>query len=211
MKENYKLLVILMSAFIFIGCSEKSFSMQSYADKWFNDKHPQTAQEIQVDKEQEKEIDLIEPKGQHNFDEEPKTEQDMNIASKNKASDKLQEKDVVTTSSSHIDNTKTNASLKTGAGASIVWSSTYKRDEKTKGQGAAQKSLDTWTKEEWEPKFKGDANQTKADKEANKHFTLQHYVDKIENYMNKKELQEAGKPKEPANYEKMNKLPVIGK
>ena len=95
--------------------------------------------------------------------------------------------------------------------ADIAWSSTSKADVHNKGEGAMQKSLDTWLEKEWEPAFKGDANQTKQDKAAAEHFTLQHYVDKAGKYMDKKEAEKAGKPQEPAHYEKMQSLPVIGK
>jgi len=95
--------------------------------------------------------------------------------------------------------------------ADIAWSSTSKADIRNKGEGSLQKSLDTWTKEEWEPAFEGDINQSEQDKAANEHFTLQHYFDKAGKYMDKKERENEGKPKEPAHYEKMESLPVIGK
>lgn len=95
--------------------------------------------------------------------------------------------------------------------ADIAWSSTSKADVHNKGQGAMQKSLDAWTKEEWEPAFEGDANQTQRDKEASEHFTLQHYIDKAGTYMDKKEAENAGEAKEPSHYDKIKSLPVIGK
>jgi len=114
-------------------------------------------------------------------------------------------------SSSNIDDQTANPSLEEGPGADITWSSTYKQDKKMQGQGAMQQSLDTWTKEEWEPVFKDDENQTKAGEAAHEHFTIQHYVDKAGKYLDKKEEENAGKPKEPAHYEKIESLPVIGK
>ncbi|MFC2073646.1 hypothetical protein ACFLR3_00195, partial [Campylobacterota bacterium] len=79
------------------------------------------------------------------------------------------------------------------------------------GKGALQKSLDNWFSTEWEPIFKDDENQSIKDKEANKTFKMQHYVDKIAKYMDAKEAEKAGQPQEPAHYEKMENLPVIGK
>jgi len=106
-----------------------------------------------------------------------------------------------------------NAAIKQGVGAKILPSSTYQAYEKNDGQGQMQKSLDEWTKEEWEPAFEGDEEQAQKDKEANEHFTLQHYYDKSYKYLNIKEEEriKAGLDKEPAHYEKINKLPVIGK
>ena len=40
---------------------------------------------------------------------------------------------------------------------------------------------------------------------------LQKYVDKWKNYLDKKEKLTEGQPKEPANWEKLQKLPGIGK
>ena len=47
--------------------------------------------------------------------------------------------------------------------------------------------------------------------EDNTPFTLQKYVDKWKNYLDKKEKLTEGQPKEPANWEKLQKLPGIGK
>lgn len=94
--------------------------------------------------------------------------------------------------------------------ADIAWSSVSKADVNNRGEGSMQKSLDTWTKEEWEPAFKDDKDQAEKDKAANKHFTLQHYFDKSQKYLEKKEKKNKDKPKEPAHYEKIKSLPVIG-
>jgi hypothetical protein len=47
--------------------------------------------------------------------------------------------------------------------------------------------------------------------EDNTPFTLQKYVDKWHTYNMKIEKMNEGKPQEPANWEKLNKLPGIGK
>ncbi|HEX5329975.1 hypothetical protein [Sulfuricurvum sp.] len=47
--------------------------------------------------------------------------------------------------------------------------------------------------------------------EDNTPFTLQKYVDKWKDYLGKKEKMNEGQPKEPANWEKLQKLPGIGK
>lgn len=116
-------------------------------------------------------------------------------------------------SSSYIEYEKTNKAIKSGTGADIAVSSTYKRDQKMKGKGILQKSLDTWMKEEWEPTFKGDKEQVKEDKKANKHFTMQHYVDKYSKYLKTKEdkLKKSGEEKPETHYEKIDKMIVIGK
>ncbi|PHR56842.1 MAG: hypothetical protein COA44_06955 [Arcobacter sp.] len=97
--------------------------------------------------------------------------------------------------------------------ADIAWSSTAKRDVHNKGEGSMQKSLDKWTKEEWDPVFEGDTEQAKKDANASEHFTLQHYMDKRQKYLKSEEdkWEKSGKKKPEANYQKMNKLPVIGK
>jgi len=47
--------------------------------------------------------------------------------------------------------------------------------------------------------------------EDNTPFTLQKYVDKWKSYLDKKEKMKEGQPQEPANWEKLQKLPGIGK
>lgn len=47
--------------------------------------------------------------------------------------------------------------------------------------------------------------------EDNTPFTLQKYVDKWNVYLQKQEKLKEGQPKEPANWEKLQKLPGIGK
>ena len=111
------------------------------------------------------------------------------------------------------DEPQTNASIKTGVGSDIAYSTTYKRDKKMKGEGTLQKSLDAWLKEEWNPSFEGNETELSNDTNASTGFTLQHYYDKAQIYLKKKEEERvrSGKAKEPAHYEKMNSLPVIGK
>lgn len=94
-----------------------------------------------------------------------------------------------------------------------------------KHEGAMQKSLDSWLKDDWEPTVskdkeiqkkymkeeKGDTlvNETKeshfVDKE-NKNFTIQEYVDKAAAYMK-------AKPDDSnnSNVKKLESMPVIGK
>ena len=97
--------------------------------------------------------------------------------------------------------------------ADIAWSSMSKRDVRNKGEGSMQKSLDEWTEEEWDPTFEGDKEQVAKDKNASDHFTLQHYMDKRQKYLKAEEekWEKSGKKKPDAHYEKMNRLPVIGK
>jgi hypothetical protein len=174
MKLTIQITLILFGTALLSGCNGKSFTLQSYADTYFNDTDSGTS-----------EVSESTDTGEHSSEE--------------------------IKSSSNIDDKTTNPALKEGPGADVVWSSTYKQDKKTEGKGALQQSLDTWTKEEWEPAFEGDANQSMQDKAANEHFTIQHYVDKAGKYFDKKEEENADKPKEPAHYEKLESLPVIGK
>jgi len=46
-----------------------------------------------------------------------------------------------------------NAAIKQGVGAKVTGSAVYQQDEKMHGQGAMQKGLDTWLKEDWAPTF----------------------------------------------------------
>jgi len=174
MKLILQFSLIFITTVLISGCNGKSFTLQSYADAYFNDKNT-TSEEAQ---------------------------HEVKVSDESAGQVK---------SSSDLDDKTTNPALKEGPGADIAWSSTYKKDKKTQGQGAMQKSLDTWTKEEWEPAFEGDVNQSEKDKAANEHFTIQHYLDKAGKYLDKKKEENAGKPKEPAHYEKMESLPVIGK
>ena len=97
--------------------------------------------------------------------------------------------------------------------ADVAWSSVSKRDVHNKGEGSMQKSLDTWTQEEWDPAFEGDKVQAEKDANASEHFTLQHYMDKRQKYLqtDKEKWEKSGKEKPEANYKKMERLPVIGK
>ncbi len=180
MKLSIQLSFILLSSSFLIGCSGKSFTLQSYADEYFNDKDPQESVQNTTTKEE------------------------------NEPSNHDASTETTDLPSSNIDDDTTNAAIKSGPGSDIAWSSTYKKNKENKGQGALQKNLDAWTQENWEPAFEGDENQSIKDKEANKHFNLQHYVDKVEKYMEKKEAEKEGQPEETPHYEKVNKLPVIG-
>lgn len=176
MKTTVQLSLLLLGTALFSGCNGKSFTLQSYADEYFNDNNTSTKEAPQTVK----------------VNDETATE---------------------VKSSSNINDQTTNSALKKGPGTDIAWSSTYKQDKKTEGKGAMQQSLDTWLEEEWNPTFENDPEQAKQEESANKHFTLQHYYDKRIKYLeSEEEKQEAsGKPKEPAHYEKMESLPVIGK
>lgn len=184
MSHTYKFSLILLSTTMFLGCSEKSFTLQSYADKYFNNPSAKEENTKSIQTETVPEV---------------ANETDKTLSA------------VSEPNSSFIDDKKTNPNIKSGPGADIAWSSTYKQDEKTQGQGSLQKSLNEWFTTEWFPSFEGDEEQAKEDEAANEHFTLQHYVDKATKYMKRKEAANAGKPKEPANYEKLNEMPVIGK
>ena len=186
MKLSTQLSLVLILAALNSGCSGKPFTLQSYADEYFNDKNSTKEMEGKGSTEPIETTQTVE--------EETKTDTSSNN---------------IAVPSSNIDDETTNAAIKSGPGSDIAWSSTYKKD-KEKGGGALQKSLDEWTQKEWEPAFEGDVNQSNKDQEANEHFTLQHYVDKAGKYMDKKDAEEAGKPQEPAHYEKMESLPVIG-
>ncbi len=189
MKPYLKTTLSIALIAVISGCSGKSFTMQDYADEWFNN----TPKE---------EVTNTKDKTTKEAPAESTTETVVQKSTEPKQK-----------SSSSISDEETNKAIKSGPGADIAWSSTYKQDEKMKGQGAMQKGLDTWTKEEWVPATEGDANQTQKDKEANEHFTIQHYVDKYEKYRDKdkQKWQDSGKKRPEANYEKINRLPVIGK
>ncbi len=175
MKLTIQLTLILFVTVLLSGCSGKSFSLQSYADTYINDKNTSS--------------------------------------SETSATVKTDEKSIQEATSSNIDDEATNTALKKGPGADIAWSSTYKKDKRTERKGAMQESLDRWMEEEWNPTFENDAEQAKKDEDANKHFTLQHYYDKRIKYLESEEEKQkaSGKPKEPAHYEKMESLPVIGR
>jgi len=189
---NYRLLLPILAILTISGCNGKSFTLQSYADEYFNDKKIEksdTDTKPIKEKLETKEEDRAKEKSVTKLPAEKSTESKSATPSVKKES---------------------NPAIKKGVGADVAWSSTYKQDEKMQGQGGIQKSLDKWNEEEWEPAFKNDVNQSAADEKANEHFTIQHYVDKVGNYLEKKKEEEKGKPQEPAHYEKINDLPVIG-
>jgi len=160
MKLSIQLSIILIITSLNSGCSGKPFTLQSYADDYFNDTNATGSE-----------------------DSAALTEEELGA----------------------------NPTLKHGHGARIAGSSTYNKDKERDQKGAMQKSLDSWLENEWEPTFEDDVNQTKLDKEAEDRFTIQHYIDKVDKYMDKKEAEKEGQPYEPAHYEKMKELPVIGK
>lgn len=94
--------------------------------------------------------------------------------------------------------------------------------------GAMQRALDRWLKEEWTPLTEGEKVTTtktmpdgkvvveektievsKAD--TNETFTLQKFVDKWKVYQENKEKMNAGKPKDPSHIDMLNRMPLIGK
>ena len=111
---------------------------------------------------------------------------------------------------SHSNKTSSNKLTKPrkNSAADIAWSSTSKADIHNNSKGSLQDQLDTWSQEEWNPAFKGNLEQTKKDKDAHEHFTLQHYFDKSHDYLKIKGNE--NKLKKPSHYEEMRKLPVIG-
>ena len=236
MKLNYKLLLSAFLITLITGCSGKSFTMQEYADKWFNDKNPETSKEVKADKVQEKEVDVVEPKEEEKHFSKQETEKEPEVkpeAVKEEPTVQAEEptqkvetikaptqekeviklKEVEVNEAVPIQKEKSINPGKSEVGASIAPSSVNKRDARMEGQGAMQTNLDTWTKEKWEPVFVGDEEQAEKDRQADEHFTIQHYIDKYHKYSasekEKWENTEGGKPE--ANYEKMNRLPVIGK
>ncbi len=170
MKRFIQFYCILTTGLLLSACSNKPFTLQSYADKYFNNK--ESNETIQSHRD-------IKP-------------------------------DNRTVSGNQTDDKTTNSTINSGTGADVAWSSTYKRDSEREEKGALQKKLDAWMTEEWNPTFQGDKDQSEKDKEASEHFTIQHYVDKAEKYFKKKEEERKGQPQEPAHYEKISKLPVIG-
>jgi len=81
----------------------------------------------------------------------------------------------------------------------------------SEGDGDMQKGLDTWTEEEWTPKTEGNRTAQEINEDDNSTFTLQKYVNKTGVYLDEKEKEKAGKPKQPSHVEKMESMPVIGK
>jgi len=96
---------------------------------------------------------------------------------------------------------------------------------KEKTDGWMQNSLDSWLKDDWEPKVSNDKKiqekymETKIIRDANgssekvefvekddKGFTLQEYVDKIKAYVDSKKDDK----KEESHADKMKSMPVIG-
>ena len=195
MRHTYKFSLILLSTTMFLGCSEKSFTLQSYADDYFNNKPGQ---------EEVKTIDTKTESKVVKTAEIHKEEVTSEVTLKHPASAKISK------SANDTHPETINAAIKIGPGSDIAWSTTYKRDKGAEGKGALQKSLDEWFNEEWFPAFEGDVEQAKADKNATATFTLQHYVDKVGKYMDYKDAAKAGQPQEPAHYEKIKSMPVIG-
>jgi len=199
MKLSYKLSLTLLSITLLTGCGGKNFTMQSYADKWFNDKP--TGKTTTKDKTVETKEAVTETK---------KVEDTKIVKEKAPESKQVAQKQEV---KKVAKKEPLNNPGKSKIGSTIAPSSVNQRDEHMGGQGAMQTSLNTWTEEEWNPAFEGDEEQTKLDEEATEHFTIQHYIDKYEKYSDTKdeEFKKSGKTKPEANYEKMNKMPVIGK
>ncbi len=88
--------------------------------------------------------------------------------------------------------------------------------------GAMQRGLDSWLKQEWTPLTTSTSQEEKkvsttvitvptVEEEENTSFTLQHYADKWKTYHENKEKLKEGKAKEPSSIENLEKLPVVGK
>jgi hypothetical protein len=94
--------------------------------------------------------------------------------------------------------------------------------------GAMQRALDRWLKEEWTPLTQGEkvtTTKTMPDgkvvveekivevpkTDTNETFKLQNFVDKWKVYQENKEKMNAGKPKDPSHIDMLNRMPLIGK
>jgi len=201
MKTFYRTSLSIALITLISGCSGKSFTMQDYADEWFNNKE-KTKQEQAFSKSksnktvrESKKMDITEAK---------KTVKTESIKPKEVTTQIKVESQPVKTSPKEVQG----AAIRKGVPSQVAWSSTDKHKD-----GQMQRSLDKWTEEEWNPTFEGDEEQVKKDENASQHFTLQHYMDKRAKYLKSEEerIKASGKPKPEANYEKMDKLPVIGK
>ena len=79
------------------------------------------------------------------------------------------------------------------------------KDVKT---GAVQESLNSWIKEDWEPKVEKNKKIQKKYENEDRDFTLQEYVDKSEVYV--KDKKSAEYTEENSHSQKMKSMPVIG-
>ena len=175
--------------------------MQDYADEWFNDK-----------KETQKEVSTTSTVDNNTVTEKNEITQKEKEPAPKAENTELSSEAKQTNKSIKTEPKKTKtvegAAIRKGVPSQVAWSSMDKHKD-----GQMQKSLDKWTEEEWNPTFEGDEEQAKKDENASEHFTLQHYMDKRAKYLKSEEerIKASGKPKPEANYEKMDKLPVIGK
>ncbi len=201
MKPFYKTSVSIALIALMSGCSGKSFSMQDYADKWFNDKEKPKTEHSSTALKNDETVTPLQKDDTSVVSKTVKTENTETKALNTKTSAKPQVKKVSTQQTE-------GAAIRKGVPSQVAWSSMDKHKD-----GQMQKSLDKWTKEEWNPTFEGDLEQSKKDEEASEHFTLQHYMDKRAKYLKDEEARykASGEKKPEANYEKMDKLPVIGK
>jgi len=201
MKSFYKTTLSIALIAIISGCSGKSFTMQDYADEWFNDK-----------KETQKEVSTTSTVDNNTVTEKNEITQKEKEPAPKAENTELSSEAKQTNKSIKTEPKKTKtvegAAIRKGVPSQVAWSSMDKHKD-----GQMQKSLDKWTEEEWNPTFEGDEEQAKKDENASEHFTLQHYMDKRAKYLKSEEerIKASGKPKPEANYEKMDKLPVIGK
>ncbi len=76
----------------------------------------------------------------------------------------------------------------------------------TSQDGTMQKGLDSWTKEEWRPAIEQNETIKAQERDKERPFTLQEYVDKAGVYIENKP-EKSG----PSHAEKVESLPVIGK
>ncbi len=201
MKPFYKTSISIALIALISGCSGKSFSMQEYADRWFNDKEKPKQNPTSSELKDNETVTQFQENDTSKMTETVKIESTKIEKTNTKISVKSQPKKI-------SPNKVEGAAIRKGVPASVAWSSMDKHKD-----GQMQHSLDKWTKEEWNPAFENDDEQAKKDENTSQHFTLQHYMDKRAQYLKSEEerIKASGKPRPEANYEKMDKLPVIGK
>jgi hypothetical protein len=77
-------------------------------------------------------------------------------------------------------------------------------------KGWMQRNLDEWFKSEWIPFLNDEDNKAIFDRDPNKEFTLQEFVDKWSLYNKQKAEREKGLPPKPSLSRDMQSMPVIG-
>ncbi len=108
----------------------------------------------------------------------------------------------VRSSSDESDAQQPNAAIKQGVGAKITGSAVYQQDKEMHGQGAMQKGLDTWLKEDWEPTF---ADENKAAPDGDSDGAVENKKDKVEKAAS---APETGSSKTDVNKASATELPT---